>query len=181
MKFFSWSGITWTDLVWLPWTGVKTCIFVLATFSKKMFLTHIWNCVIKECVSSMLLDRRSVSLWRINLDSCPLLVGITKNCTWRRTEEDPSNTSRSLEGDKSSCNQLVSFWFSSYPYHECKRFTYEESKMKMSPWIQGSIKVFHFIIQRVSAVDQAFLALLLALCQGAPLLSTILAGWIVLD
>ena len=167
--------------MWLARTGVKTCIFVLTTFSRKMFLILFWNCVIKECVSSVLLDRRSLLLWRINLDSCPLLVGITKNCTWRRTEEDPANTSRSLEGDKSSCNQLVSFWFSSYPYHECKRFTYEESEMKIGTWIQGSIKVFHFIIQRVSVVDQAFLALLLVSCQGTPLLSTILAGWIVLD
>lgn len=167
--------------MWLPWTGVKTCIFVLTTCSRKMFLTLFWNCVIKECVSSVLLDIRSLSLWRINLDSCHLLVGITKNCTWWRAEEDPANTSRSLEGDKSSCNQVVLFWFSSYPYHECKRFTYEESEMKISTWIQGSIKVFHFIIQRVSVVDQAFLALLLVSCQGTPLLSTILAGWIVLD
>ena len=112
----------------------------MTTFSRKMFLILFWNCVIKECVSSVLLDRRSLLLWRINLDSCPLLVGITKNCTWRRTEEDPANTSRSLEGDKSSCNQLVSFWFSSYLYHECKRFTYEESKMKSAPEFKVPLK-----------------------------------------
>lgn len=76
-----------------------------------------------------------------------MLVGITEICTWWRTKEDPANTSRSLAGDKSNsyCNQLASFRFSSYPYHECKRFTDGESKMKMSYWIQGSTKVFPYI------------------------------------